>query len=95
MNDTYRVEESTISDKLYWTKGVDQGKELERDRIINLLQADICFDFTVDCCDGWCAAYDGAIKLINNSKIQKLDKFIIHKNTETDIHKNMDSHNPS
>lgn len=42
----------------------DGGRSYERKRIIRLLEADVCPDWTLSCCDGWCAAYKGAIKLI-------------------------------
>jgi len=37
-------------------------------RIIKLLEADICPDATLTCCDGWCGAYKGAIALIKGEQ---------------------------
>lgn len=47
-----------------WIDGIKYGRMLERDRIIKLLEADVCPDWTVSCCDGACAAYKDAIALI-------------------------------
>jgi len=49
------------------TKGYETGVEAERERIITLLQADICPDWATQifyCCDGACSAYSDAIALI-------------------------------
>lgn len=40
----------------------------ERECIIKLLENDICPDWTMTCCDGWCGAYVGAIKLIREKR---------------------------
>lgn len=45
----------------YW---LQRGIQSERERIIKLLEQDICLDWTVTCCDGACAAYKDAIALI-------------------------------
>jgi len=34
-----------ISDKILWTKGRETGIEVERERIIKMAEARICFDF--------------------------------------------------
>lgn len=47
---------------------IEAGREYERERIIELLENDICPDWTLWCCDGWCGAYIGAIKLIKGEK---------------------------
>ena len=44
------------------------GHEDERNRIIKLLQQDVCSDWTVGCCDGACSAYQDAIKLIKGEQ---------------------------
>lgn len=49
---------------LYYSMGVID----ERERIIKLLEADICPDATLTCCDGWCGAYKGAIALIKEEQ---------------------------
>lgn len=41
-----------------------RGAELERERIIKLLEADICPNATWDCCDRACWAYKDAVALI-------------------------------
>lgn len=43
-------------------------QQAERKRIIDLLERDICPDWTITCCDGWCAAYKGAIDLIKGEQ---------------------------
>jgi hypothetical protein len=40
-----------LEKKVYWTKGVDHGIELEQARIVALLQRNICFDTTQLLCD--------------------------------------------
>jgi hypothetical protein len=48
-----------------------QGVEAERERIITLLQADICPDWATQipyCCDGACSAYSDAIALIKGEQ---------------------------
>lgn len=48
-----------------------QGVEAERERIISLLQADICPDWATQifyCCDGACSAYSDAIELIKGEQ---------------------------
>jgi len=44
-----------------------QSRIAERNRIVSLLQADICPDWTVYCCEGFCRAYTDAIILINRA----------------------------
>lgn len=48
--------------------GEMQGTHNERLRIINLLEADMCPDWTIDCCDGACSAYNDAINLIKGEQ---------------------------
>jgi len=65
------VEMKNISDKLYWTMGYEAGEERERERIITLLQRDICPDWATQipyCCDGACSAYSDAIALIREAQ---------------------------
>ena len=53
------------------TKGYETGVEAERERIITLLQADICPDWATQifyCCDGACSAYSDAIALIKGEQ---------------------------
>jgi len=57
------------------TKGYETGVEAERERIITLLQADICPDWATQipyCCDGACSAYSDAIALIKRSAKSRL-----------------------
>ena len=61
------IDMKDISGKILWTKGYEAGVEAERERIITLLQADICPDWATQifyCCDGACSAYSDAIALI-------------------------------
>lgn len=55
-----------------FAKGLMFGKAVatrdERDRIIALLEADCCKDWTFDCCDNYCRAYKDAIKIIKGGK---------------------------
>ena len=44
------------------------GAKHEQERIIKLLEADICKDWTYTCCDGWCSAHTAAIALIKGEK---------------------------
>lgn len=44
--------------------GKTQGRIEERERIIKLLEQDICPDWTITCCDGACSAYKDAVALI-------------------------------
>ena len=46
----------------------EQGVKTERQRIIELLEHDICPDWTIGCCDGACAAYKDAIALIKGQE---------------------------
>lgn len=52
----------------YFAEGEQEGQRLEQERIIALLQQDICPDWTVDCCDGACSAYNDAINLIKGEQ---------------------------
>lgn len=45
-----------------------RAKLEEQERIIGLLEADVCPDSTVTCCDGACSAYKDAIALIKGNK---------------------------
>lgn len=40
----------------------------ERERIIKLLEQDICPDWTITCCDGACSAYKDAVALIKGDQ---------------------------
>ena len=65
------IDMKDISDKILWTKGYEAGVEAERERIITLLQADICPDWATQifyCCDGACSAYSDAIALIKGEQ---------------------------
>lgn len=44
------------------------GHEDERNRIIKLLEQDICPDWTITCCDGACSAYKDAVALIKGNQ---------------------------
>lgn len=48
----------------HFTHDYEQGIKDEQERIIKLLKADMCPDWTVSCCDGACSAYNDAITLI-------------------------------
>jgi hypothetical protein len=53
------------------TSAFYQGVDDERERIIKLLQTDICPDWSSQipyCCDGACAAYNDAIALIKGEQ---------------------------
>jgi len=65
------IDMKDISGKILWTKGYEAGVEDERERIITLLQADICPDWATQifyCCDGACSAYSDAIALIKGEQ---------------------------
>jgi len=65
------IDMKDISDKILWNKGYEAGVEAERERIITLLQADICPDWATQifyCCDGACSAYSDAIALIKGEQ---------------------------
>ncbi len=65
------IDMKDISGKILWTKGYEAGVEAERERIITLLQADICPDWATQifyCCDGACSAYSDAIALIKGEQ---------------------------
>jgi hypothetical protein len=47
---------------------LNEGRLRERERIIKLLEADTCPDWTFDCCNGACAAYKSAIALIKGEE---------------------------
>ena len=52
-------------------QGYEAGEERERERIITLLQRDICPDWATQipyCCDGACSAYSDAIALIREAQ---------------------------
>ena len=42
----------------------EKGITSERERIVELLEKDICTDWTLTCCDGACRAYKDAVALI-------------------------------
>jgi hypothetical protein len=54
----------TEQEEAMYDAGLMDGRDNERERIIKLLEADICPDWTFDCCNGACAAYKSAIALI-------------------------------
>ena len=65
------IDMKDMSGKILWTKGYETGVEAERERIITLLQADICSDWATQifyCCDGACSAYSDAIALIREAQ---------------------------
>jgi hypothetical protein len=65
------IDMKDMSGKILWTKGYETGVEAERERIITLLQADICPDWATQifyCCDGACSAYSDAIALIKGEQ---------------------------
>ena len=65
------IDMKDISGKILWTKGYEAGVEDERERIITLLQADICPDWATQifyCCDWACSAYSDAIALIKGEQ---------------------------
>ena len=65
------VDMKDMSGKILWTKGREAGIEAERERIITLLQRDICPDWATQifyCCDGACSAYSDAIALIREAQ---------------------------
>ena len=72
---SFRIEAWLLERLLYYYAGgmvqdkwVREGRELERERIIKLLEQDICLDWTVRCCDGACSAYQDAINLIKGEQ---------------------------
>lgn len=58
-----RVEVEDLNNDAYF-RGVDAGIQVATEQIIELLKRDVCPDWTLWCCDGWCGAYMGAIDLI-------------------------------
>ena len=69
------IDMKDMSGKILSTKGREAGIEAERERIIALLQADICPDWATQifyCCDGACSAYSDAIALIKRSAKSRL-----------------------
>ena len=65
------IDTADISGKILWTKGREAGVEAERERIITLLQRDMCPDWATPifyCCDGACSAYSDAIALIREAQ---------------------------
>lgn len=52
----------------HFTHDYEQGIKDEQERIVKLLEADICPDWSVSCCDGACSAYKDAIALIRKNQ---------------------------
>lgn len=70
MTDTYLVRETSIRDKALWTKGLDHGRELEQQRIIELIRMHICFDYKFgDCEHQACSNYGRLARQIKEAEL--------------------------